>query len=95
MATKKIGPGFYIGHGIGIVINKGTSIRKACNISQFCNIGTSKKTPATIGDYVYIGPNVSNVVIGSYATIGAGTVVIKGVPEYCTSVGNPNRILPA
>lgn len=54
----QIGPGLYIGHGIGIVINGKTKIGSNCNISQFLTIGSNKGTPATIGDNVYIGPGV-------------------------------------
>lgn len=35
---------------------------------------------------------VENVKIGSNATIGAGSVIVKDVPENATVVGNPQRI---
>lgn len=91
-----IGPGLYLGHGIGIVINGKTKIGKNCNISQFLTIGSNKGTPATIGDNVYIGPGVcivEDVKIGNNVKIGAGTVVIHDVPDNATTVGNPNRII--
>lgn len=43
--TTKIGYGFYIGHGIGIVINGGTVIGNNVNVSQFLSIGTNKLLP--------------------------------------------------
>lgn len=92
----KIGKGLYIGHGIGIIINGKTKIGKNCNISQFLTIGSNKGTPATIGDNVYIGPNVcivEDVKIGNNVKIGAGSVVINDVPDNATTVGNPNRIV--
>jgi len=91
-----IGAGFYIGHGIGIVINGKAIIGKHCNISQFLTIGSNKETPAIIGDNVYIGPQVcivENVNIGDGAKIGAGAVVVKDVPSGATAVGNPARIV--
>lgn len=94
--STKIGAGLYIGHGIGIIINGKTKIGKNCNISQFLTIGSNKGTPATIGNNVYIGPNVcivEDVKIGNDVKIGAGTVVINDVPDGATSVGNPNRII--
>lgn len=95
-ASTKIGYGFYIGHGVGIVINCKTTIGNNVNISQFLSIGTVHRTPATIGDNVYIGPHVSiveNVNIGSNSLVGAGSVVIKDIPEDSTAVGNPARII--
>lgn len=96
--TTKIGYGFYIGHGVGIVINGGTVIGNNVNISQFLSIGTNNRTPATIGDNVYIGPHVSiieDVKIGSNSTIGAGSVVIKDVPEDVTVAGVPAKVIAA
>lgn len=94
--TTKIGYGFYIGHGVGVVINGGTIIGNNVNISQFLSIGTNKRTPATIGDNVYIGPHVSiveDVQIGSNTTIGAGSVVIKDIPENSTAAGCPAKVI--
>ena len=75
--NTKIGYGFYFGHGVGIVINGGTTIGNNVNISQFLSIGTNKRTPATIGDNVYIGPNVcivEGVKIGNNTIIAAGAM---------------------
>ena len=90
----KVGFGFYIGHGICVVINGGTIIGNNVNISQFLNIGTNKDTPAIIGDNVYIAPMVSiveNVEIGACSIVGAGAVVTKDVPAYCTVAGVPAK----
>lgn len=95
-AGTKIGYGLYIGHGVGIVINGGTVIGNNCNISQFLSIGTNKRTPATIGDNVYIGPNVcivEDVNIGNNVTIGAGAVVTKDIPDNATAVGVPAKVI--
>lgn len=95
-AGTKIGYGFYIGHGVGIVINGGTVIGNNCNVSQFLSIGTNKRTPATIGDNVYIGPNVcivEDVKIGNNVTIGAGAVVTKDIPDNATAVGVPAKVV--
>lgn len=52
-----------------------------------------------IQDGAYIGMRATimapqNIIIGNDAIIGACTLVNKSVPDGCTSVGIPNRILP-
>jgi len=92
----RIGFGFYIAHGMCIVINKGTIIGNNVNVSQFLNIGTNKETPAIIGDNVYIAPMtaiVENVEIGFNSIVGAGAVVTKDVPAYHTVAGVPAKII--
>ena len=94
--TMKVGYGFYIGHGIDMVINPSTIIGNNVNLSNFLNIGTNHGNAAVIGDNVYVGPHVSivgNVYLGSNCTIGAGTVVIKDVEEDATMAGVPAREL--
>ena len=54
----KIGYGLYIGHGGPIVVNPTTIIGNNVNLSQFTTIGSNEGKAATIGDNVYIGPNV-------------------------------------
>lgn len=77
-----------------VVINGGTVIGNNVNISQFLNIGTNKDTPAIIGDNVYIAPMVAiveNVEVGTCSIVGAGAVVTKDVPAYCTVAGVPAK----
>ena len=92
----QLGYGLYIGHGVAIVINPGTKIGNNCNISQCLTIGSNHKTPATIGDNVYIGPGVcivEDVRIGNNVSIGAGAVVVKDIPDNATAVGVPAKVV--
>ncbi|SAK66623.1 hexapeptide repeat-containing transferase [Caballeronia temeraria] len=92
----KIGPGFYISHIGTIAVNPTAVIGANCNISQGVTIGSNEGKAATIGDNVYIGPNVcivEDVVIGDNVTIGAGSIVTKDIPPNVTVAGCPARIL--
>lgn len=49
-----------------------------------------------ISHYITINVNVvvlGDIVIGDNVTIGAGTVLLKSVPDNCVVVGNPAYIL--
>ena len=94
--TTKVGYGFYIGHGFGLVINATAIIGNNVNLSQFTTIGSNRDKAAYIGDNVYIGPSVcivENVCIGNCANIGAGAVVVKDVPQNATAAGVPAVIV--
>ena len=57
--------------------------------------GTNSSCPI-IGDNVNIGPNsciIGPIKIGNNVVIGAGSVVIKDVPDNCIVAGNPAKII--
>ncbi|MCI1910782.1 MAG: serine acetyltransferase [Lactobacillus amylovorus] len=92
----KIGYGLYISHNGPIIVNPTAVIGNNVNLSQFTTIGSNEGKAATIGDNVYIGPSVcvvENVKIGNNATIGAGSVVTKDIPDNATAAGNYARVL--
>ncbi|EEZ00649.1 serine acetyltransferase [Vibrio sp. RC586] len=92
----QVGPGLYLGHATGVIVNSTATIGANCNLSPFTVIGSNQGKAATIGDQVYIGPHVSiveNITIGDGALIGAGAVVIRDVPANTVVVGNPGRAL--
>ena len=91
--STQIGYGFYIGHGTGVVINPSAIIGNNVSISQVTSIGSSKGKAAIIGDCVHIGSNVENVEIGNYSTIGAGSVLVKNIPDNSTAVGVPAKVI--
>ena len=94
----RIGPGLYIGHLGGIVINGDVTIGKNCNLSQgvtigVANAGKHKGTP-TIGNQVYIGPGAKifgAITIGDSAAIGANAVVMGDVAADTSAAGVPAR----
>lgn len=95
-----IGPGFYIGHFGGIVVNKETVIGCNCNISQGVTIGQLNRGPRQgvpeIGDEVYIGPGakiIGQIKIGKGCAIGANAVVTHDLPDNAVAVGVPARVI--
>ncbi|MBZ0300875.1 MAG: serine acetyltransferase [Anaerolineae bacterium] len=98
--TTRIGPGFYIGHFGGIVVNDQVILGKNCNLSQNVTLGIANrgKRPGcpVIGDEVYIGPGAvifGHVTIGNRAAIGANCVVTRDVPENGVVVGVPGTVI--
>jgi serine O-acetyltransferase len=94
--SADIGPGFYIGH-FGAIRVRHCHIGANCSIGRLTNImpGASGPEPV-IGDRVWIGAHAQIVGayhIGSGATIAAGTVVRRNVPEGVLYLGNPARVV--
>ena len=96
----KIGKGFFIDHGDGVVIGETAEIGN--NVIMYHQVtlgGTGKdhgKRHPTIKDSVIIGAGakiLGNITIGANCKIGAGSIVLHDVPDYSTVVGNPARIV--
>ncbi|MBR1616577.1 serine O-acetyltransferase [bacterium] len=95
-----IGKRFFIDHGAGVVIGETAKIGDDVLIYQGVTLGgTGKelgKRHPTLGNFVTVGAGakvLGNIEIGDYSSIGAGSVVIDNVPEHCTVVGIPGRIV--
>jgi serine O-acetyltransferase len=95
-----IGRGLFIDHGMGVVIGETCEIGDNVTIYQGVTLGgtgkeTGKRHP-TIKDNVMVGAGVKVLgpfVVGECSRIGAGSVVLREVPPYCTVVGVPGRIV--
>lgn len=94
-----IGKGFFIDHGMGVVIGETSIIGDNVLLYQGVTLGGTgiekgKRHP-TIGNNVVIGAGakiLGNITIGDNSYIGANAVVIKDVPANSTVVGVPGRI---
>jgi serine O-acetyltransferase len=97
----RVGRGFFIDHGNGVVIGETAEIGDNVLIFHQVTLGnsdftaTGKRHP-TIGNDVIIGAGakiLGPITVSSYSLIGAGTIVTKDVPPYSVVVGNPGQII--
>ncbi|MBN2822944.1 MAG: serine O-acetyltransferase [Coriobacteriia bacterium] len=95
-----IGEGFFIDHGMGVVIGETTIIKRNVTIYQGVTLGgTGKergKRHPTIEDNVVVGVGATvlgDITVGEGSKVGAGAVVINDVPPDCTVVGIPGRVV--
>ncbi len=96
----KIGKGFFIDHGSGVVIGETTEVGDNVTIYQGVTLGGSGKEKGkrhpTIGNNVTISAGakiLGSFTVGDHAKIGGGSVVVKAVPPHCTVVGIPGRVV--
>jgi serine O-acetyltransferase len=96
----KIGRRFFIDHGMGVVIGETAEIGDDVLMYQGVVLGGTslkkEKRHPTIGNNVVIGAGailLGPIKVGDGAKIGAGSVVIKDVPEGTTVVGVPARVV--
>ena len=94
------GPGLFLGHPRGLVVNPSTVIGSYCSIMQRVTLGGGPHV--TIGDYVEINAGaqvvsnargVGQLNIGDNVIIGAGAVVVKDVPAQSVVVGVPAKVV--
>src|SRR5436305_22286 len=96
--AAKIRAGFFIDHGMGVVIGETAEIGHDVTLYQGVTLGgtgfaTGKRHP-TVQDNVTIGSGaklLGPITVGHGSKIGANSVVIHDVPPNCTVVGNPGH----
>ncbi|MCM1540763.1 MAG: serine O-acetyltransferase [Blautia sp.] len=96
----KIGKGFFIDHGNGVIIGETTIIGDNVTLYQGVTLGgTGKehgKRHPTLGSNIMIGAGakvLGSCTIGDNCKIGAGSVVLSNVPSNSTVVGVPGRVV--
>ena len=94
-----IGEGFFIDHGMGIVIGETSVIGNNCSIYHGVTLGGTSwqkgKRHPTLEDDVVIGAGaklLGPITVGKGAHIGSNAVVVKNVPAGSTVVGIPGHI---
>ena len=95
-----IGEGFFIDHGMGVVIGETSVIGDNVTLYQGVTLGgTSQqhvKRHPTLGNNVVVGVGaqiIGDITIGDDAKVGAGSVVVSSVPPHATVVGVPGRVV--
>lgn len=96
----KIGEGFFIDHGMGVVIGETTEVGDNVTLYQGVTLGGTGKEQGkrhpTIGNNVVVSTGakvLGSIKVGNNVKIGAGSVVLNSVPDNCTVVGVPGRIV--
>ena len=93
-----IGSGFFIDHGMGVVIGETAEVGADVTMYHGVTLGgtsmeKSKRHP-TVGDRVVIGAGakvLGAITIGDDSRIGANAVVVKSVPPNSVVVGVPGQ----
>jgi serine O-acetyltransferase len=95
-----IGDGFFVDHGMGVVIGETSVIGNNVTLYQGVTLGGTsqqkKKRHPTLGNNVVVGVGaqvIGDITIGDNAKVGAGSVVINSVPANATVVGVPGRVV--
>src|SRR5438876_1852202 len=98
--SAQIGTGFFIDHGMGVVIGETAEIGDYVTLFQGVTLGgTGKergKRHPTLGNHVVVGAGakiLGGIKIGDNVKIGANSVVLKSVPANSTVIGVPARII--
>ena len=98
--AAEIGAGFFIDHGMGVVIGETAQVGENVTLYQGVTLGgTGKecgKRHPTLGNNVVVsvGAKVLGAIeVGDNVKIGAGSVVLASVPPNSTVVGVPGRVV--
>lgn len=96
----KIGRRLFIDHGMGAVIGETAIVGDDVTLYQGVTLGGTGKEHGqrhpTLEDEVVVGGGakiLGNIVIGRNSRIGAGSVVLRNVPDNSTVVGVPGHII--
>jgi serine O-acetyltransferase len=96
----RIGRGFFIDHGTGVVIGGTAIVGDNVTLHQGVTLGGTSsmrtKRHPTLGNNVSVGAGAAvlgDITIGDNVKIGANSVVVKDVPPNSTVVGIPGRVV--
>lgn len=97
----RLGKNLFIDHGMGVVIGETAVIGD--NVTLYHGVTLGGRSPAekgkrhpTLMDDVMVGAGaqvLGPITLGKGSRVGANAVVTRDVPDYCTAVGNPARLI--
>jgi len=95
-----VGKGFFIDHGMGVVVGETAEIGDNCLLYHGVTLGgvslEKKKRHPTLGNGVVVGAGakvLGAITLGDNVKVGANAVVLKDVPPNSVVVGNPGRVV--
>jgi serine O-acetyltransferase len=95
-----IGPGFFIDHGMGVVIGETAEIGEDVTLYHGVTLGGTSlnkgKRHPTLGDRVVVGAGakvLGAITIGEDTRIGANAVVVKSMPSNSVVIGVPGQVV--
>lgn len=106
--TARLGKGTVVMAGVAInpesiigehcIINTSATIDHECKLGDFVHVSPNATLcgQVKVGEGTHVGAGavvIQNVTIGKWCRIGAGAVILRDVPDHCTVVGNPGRII--
>ncbi|MDE6797496.1 MAG: serine O-acetyltransferase, partial [Ruminococcus sp.] len=96
----EIGRGLFIDHGMGVVIGETAVIGDNCLLYQGVTLGGTGKDKGkrhpTLGHNVLVGAGAKVLgpfKVGNNVKIAANAVVLNEIPDNCTAVGVPARVV--
>ncbi len=97
----KIGKRLFIDHGMGVVIGETAEIGD--DVTLYHNVtlggkggGLPGKRHPTLKNKVMVGAGaqiLGAITLGEGAMVGAAALVTRDIPDHCTAVGNPARLV--
>lgn len=98
--AAKLGSGLFLDHGTGIVIGETAVVGDEVSMLHGVTLGGTGAERGDrhpkIGKGVLLGAGakvLGNIIVGDYAKVASGSVVLKAVPAGCTVAGVPARLV--
>lgn len=94
-SNTQIGHSFWMAHPYSTVLNA-KRIGSNFRCLHCTTLGAKGNALPEVGDNVSLGASVTiigSVHIGNNVTVGAGSVVVKDVPDNCVVAGNPAKVI--